>query len=141
MTKSWIIEAKERAEKATEGPWRTREDMGCAASVDDLDGGVVAQAQQRTSSAVDPLQTDRIANAAFIAAARTDVPRLASALLDAVEALEKLTANPEAIDVCPHCGTVEFTGGDRTDQRAHFNECPVPSARRVLQRILEPKEG
>jgi hypothetical protein len=66
-------EALERAEKATPGPWDT--ELGSFHYV--IAGGeIVATTDEATS------------DAAFIAAARTDVPTLAHAVLELVEALE-----------------------------------------------------
>jgi hypothetical protein len=145
---NWILEAKARAEKATPGPWRTRADMGAAANIDSVDDVGVALAQQRTAIAIDPTQQDRIANATFIAAARTDVPRLASALLDAVEALESLTASRMVTSTssdrqygkCPSCGTTDHEGGREINRDWHSLNCPIPHARAKLADLLTPKE-
>ncbi len=130
MAKTWITEAKERAEKAAKGPWEIE-----APQMDEKgwfdqelcnpDGGVMLHRA---------MWKIRNRDAAFIAAARTDVPRLATSLLEAVEALEKVADSG--------CVTPDFPCD--TEQMVikapdHWL-CPSCLARRVLARILTPTE-
>ena len=98
-------EARERAQKATAGPWKVETDT-------DGDGEPfghwwtyvrgVEQATDRGRIIFrydDDYGTDQAADAGFIAAARSDVPKLASAVLDLAEEVQRLQANVHSLDL------------------------------------------
>lgn len=85
-----IQKLKQAAQNATQGQWIV-EDKDCPWNVTDAEGGQVALAQQRTSHRDNPKQTDRTANAEFIAQANPanvlDLIRQRDELLAALVAL------------------------------------------------------
>jgi len=124
---SWIIAAQARAELATPGPWHSRQRHVDAKPGDDEFGGLGCE----VDGPPEPLlrgQFSRGADGQFIAAARSDVPRLCTALLEAVEALGAIADE--------HCA---FGWGMKCD--AVIDECPACRARRVLTRIQADPEG
>lgn len=90
MTKDWLEELRARCEAATPGPWETDdEDNGIAGP----NGGLVAfvHPYANTHTVIASGEEWSHADAAFIAAARTDLPR-------ALAVIEKADAVFEAMD-------------------------------------------
>ncbi len=88
---TWAREALERAEAATEGPWLVNPQEGISES----DLGIYTKLQTGYGLGViwgnlAQYENNVQNNAAFIAHARTDVPRLCEALAEALAALEPL---------------------------------------------------
>jgi hypothetical protein len=87
---TWLDEIEARANAATVGPWAVdwdyRED-----GADQIDGGSLTIAFMATPAG------DHAMDAVFIAAARTDVPRLCATLrkVEALAELLKATLDPE----------------------------------------------
>lgn len=80
--RSLAVAARERADKATAGPWMQSDDRRGTAVVDGTRSITVCRhgADRVTSRE----------NAAFVAASRTDVPALADALVAALDEVERL---------------------------------------------------
>lgn len=80
--------ARERADKATAGPWRTN--GPCVLSARQGGDLVCSVAGQESPE-------ERLSTLRFIAAARTDVPALAAALEQAVAEVERLRAEIDSL--------------------------------------------
>lgn len=85
----WVQLAKERAEAATPGPWVREDDWMCEVNAELRDLGVGSVTYKNVVKLVDGL--DRVCfrgapDAEFIAAARSDIPRLI-ACVEAADAL------------------------------------------------------
>lgn len=90
MTTDDIKAALERAEKATAGPWEVQRYTNYIGwGVYAANRGCIAERWYDTEQD-EPYGSELNANSVFVANARTDVPRLARALLVAMEALEKV---------------------------------------------------
>lgn len=86
-----IQQIKERADKATIGPWAVYENYENGIEICD---GETRRSWSSINAYDDPKQiTD---NAEFIASARTDVPALCNALAIAVKALEDYNLRPQS---------------------------------------------
>lgn len=85
--KQRLDEMQAKADAATKGPWFVRDFNGLHINTK-ADGGHVCQVWGDVKM--------EIGTGAFIAAARTDVPVLLSALLEAVEALEEIGDSHDA---------------------------------------------
>lgn len=98
MTRQQVQAARERAEKATPGPWSTNLSGKGEHSITGPELAYVADVYSRLAGAINyPSDEEAIGNLAFIAAARTDVPALAASLEAAMEAIRAtVTENDHA---------------------------------------------
>ena len=166
---SWIRAAQARAELATPGPWEVvvalrpwsefahysvQRGDGSASwpvrFVAWINGGrdIAANrwnalsANLRDKLIDEGVRPDRIAkpDAAFIAAARSDVPRLCTALLEAVEILECVAGNECRREIGGLMSCEEFFDPNPPLSRPWSDACLPCRARRVLTRIQADPE-
>ena len=142
-----IMQILDRANKATPGPWEWDSYSTIAASVpqdsplnaageDDPPVafiGVIAQAPEYEGMGDELHHPETRANAKFIAAARTDIPRLVRNLQETKAALKHVgqskikLADDENGWSCMWCGEPE-----REDSIEHMNWCPTAIATKAL---------
>lgn len=104
-------EAKERADKATPGPWRSTR-SGAVLPPDDVDRGPEKRLLDPEILVAAGTVRECDANSAFVAGAREDVPALAAALLEATAEVRRLR---EEIDEMRHAAIEHAEARDARD--------------------------
>lgn len=85
-----LSEIEERANKATPGPW--------FANIRPFEEGDWTGVEFSSGGLFGLIDRGQDSDAKFVAASRTDIPKLVKALRCALEALDKYTINPEHMD-------------------------------------------
>lgn len=99
LTPEQLAAIEARAAKATPGPWGADATYPGGVYCDDATGSLVARVSGDGFEYVPRAESEWQANAAFIAAAREDIPALAAALRRAWEEIARLQAVPPNIEV------------------------------------------
>jgi hypothetical protein len=136
MTDAELDAIEARAADATPGPWSARRDGAVWQP-----GDMVTMAGA-VATVTDPTHPSAVRDAAFIAAARADVPALVSALREARaacrEAAVALTPKHLNADDCPGCGEPMLGDGNTGDGPAlfgHWAECRLAGAWLMLRKV------
>lgn len=121
ITKERLAEIKARAEAATPGPWEPFEwyhsDDGGWAAVGPHHVDVDGYEPDEPGSLIHERAT---LDAAFISAARTDVPDLVAEVERLRELISDIEAGADGDGDCPWCASDPVDGYER-----HFDDCPA----------------
>jgi hypothetical protein len=121
-----LNQIEERARAATEGPWEVFTIASSAGESSRIFSDALGPAADIAHIPM-PWNGDG-SNAAFIAAARTDVPALVAALREARGALREVESKGEDSS-CPACGALfPLTDRDPTADRGHAPSCALARA-------------